>query len=173
MKVAIVSDMHLGYERFYDDAYKQAREAFEAIAEEGADMVIIPGDIFDKRNPKPDVIAQAINLFRDFSRKQWPAELDKFMPLRNGKVYTGIPVVAIPGTHERVAEGKENPLTLLGLAGLLIDASESIVAFVYCRAVCPSRTRMPSACAGDYIRKGFHYRPQVYAVPLVERWPEP
>ena len=127
MKVAIVSDIHLGYERFYDDAYRQAREAFEAIAQAGADMVIIPGDIFDKRNPKPDVMAQAINLFRDFSRRQWHAELDKFIPLRDGKVYTSIPVVAIPGTHERVAEGKENPLTLLGLAGLLIDASESIV----------------------------------------------
>ncbi|EQD30336.1 metallophosphoesterase [mine drainage metagenome] len=125
MRVAILSDLHLGYERFYDDAYKQAREAFEAIANEGADMVIIPGDIFDKRNPKPDVMAQAINLFRDFSHQPWKAKLDKFIPLRGGKVYTDAPIIAIPGTHERVAEGKENPLTLLGLAGLLIDASEA------------------------------------------------
>ncbi len=126
MRIAIVSDMHLGYERFYDDAYKQAREAFEAIAKENADMVIIPGDIFDKRNPKPDVIAQAINLFRDFSKNEWPAKLEKFIPLRGSEAYTDVPIIAIPGTHERVAEGKENPLTLLGLAGLLVDASESI-----------------------------------------------
>ena len=127
MRIAIVSDLHIGYERFYDDAYRQAREAFEAIAAKKADMVIIPGDIFDRRNPKPEVIAQAINLFRDFSHNPWPAKLEEFVPLReHRKAYTDIPILAIPGTHERVAEGKENPLTLLGLAGLLIDASEAI-----------------------------------------------
>lgn len=35
-----------------------------------------------------------------------------------------MPVIAIPGTHERRAQGAENAVTLLGLAGLLVDVSD-------------------------------------------------
>ena len=48
--------MHIGYERFYDDAYTQAKEALER-ASELADAIIIPGDVFDRRAPKPEVMA--------------------------------------------------------------------------------------------------------------------
>ena len=44
MKIAILSDFHLGYERFKEDAYVQAREAMEKAAGL-CDMLIIPGDI--------------------------------------------------------------------------------------------------------------------------------
>lgn len=121
MKVAIVSDMHIGYERFYDDAIKQAREAME-LASTLADLIILPGDIFDKRAPKPDVIAQAINLFREIADKDWKAKVVEF---RGGERYTDVPIIAISGTHERTAAGKENALNLLGLAGLLVDTSEA------------------------------------------------
>lgn len=126
MKIGIVSDFHIGYERFYDDAYTQAREAIIG-ASERSDMLVIPGDIFDKRYPKPDVLAQAINLFRDIKNRNWTAKVTGYKPYGNTKIYTDIPVIAIPGTHERTAEGKENPLTLLSLAGLLVDCSESTV----------------------------------------------
>lgn len=124
MKLAIVSDLHIGYERFEEDAYNQAREALFAATEE-ADAILIPGDVFDKRAPKPDVIAQAINIFRDVSKKPWRARVTEFNDSGNGKTYTDIPIIAIPGTHERVAEGKDNVLKLLALAGLIVDASES------------------------------------------------
>jgi len=62
MKIAIVSDLHLGYERFYEDAYLQAKEALEK-ASSMADMLIIPGDLFDNRSPKPEVLAQGMNIF--------------------------------------------------------------------------------------------------------------
>ncbi len=126
MRIAIVSDMHIGYERFNEDAYAQAKEALES-ASALADAIIIPGDIFDRRNPHPDAIAQAINIFREISRKEWRAKVVSFEPYRGTRSFTGVPVIAIPGTHERVAEGKENALSLLGLAGLLVDASESMV----------------------------------------------
>ncbi len=122
MKIAIVSDMHIGYERFYDDALKQAGEALERACEL-ADMIIIPGDVFDKRAPKPEVIASAINIFRNISRRRWSARLADFHGER--RAFTDVPVIAISGTHERTAAGKDNPLNLLALAGLLIDASES------------------------------------------------
>ncbi|MGD0728554.1 MAG: DNA repair exonuclease [Candidatus Micrarchaeaceae archaeon] len=123
MKIAIVSDMHIGYERFAEDAFNQAKEALEK-ASSMADAIILPGDIFDKRAPKPEVIAQAINLFRDLSRKEWKVKVSAFDSKTNQK-YTDVPIIAISGTHERTAMGKENPLGLLALAGLLVDTSES------------------------------------------------
>ncbi|MGC8651881.1 MAG: metallophosphoesterase family protein [Candidatus Micrarchaeia archaeon] len=123
MKIAIVSDMHLGYERFAADTYAQAKEALEKAAAV-ADMIIMPGDIFDKRFPRPDVLAQGFNMFRDLSRKEWKARVTGF-DSKSSKAFTDVPVIAIPGTHERTSIGKENPLNLLSIAGLLVDTSEA------------------------------------------------
>lgn len=123
LKIAIVSDMHIGYERFAEDAFKQARSALEKAATL-ADAIIIPGDVFDRRAPKPEVMAQAINIFRELSKKRWNSRVVSFSS-RGTKCYTDIPVIAIAGTHERTAFGKENPLSLLGLAGLLVDVNEA------------------------------------------------
>ncbi len=122
MKIAIVSDLHLGYERFEADALRQATEALER-ASKIADAILVPGDIFDKRYPRPDIISQAINLFRELSKREWKAEISDY--IGKGKIYTRAPIVAIPGTHERIAEGKENAVKLLSLAGLLADTSEA------------------------------------------------
>jgi DNA repair exonuclease SbcCD nuclease subunit len=122
MKLAIVSDLHIGYDKFAEDAIKQAKEALE-LASTMADAILLPGDIFDKRYPRPEVMAQAINLFRDMSKRSWSAKVVSFEG--KGKAYTGIPVVAISGTHERTVEGKDNPLNLLALAGFLVDTSEA------------------------------------------------
>ncbi len=121
MKIAITSDFHLGYERFRKDAFEQCQEALSKAAE-AADAIIIPGDIFDMRAPKPDVIAEAINIFRNLSKRQWKAAAVEVSAAN--KAYTNVPVLAIPGTHERRAQGAENAVTLLGLAGLLVDVSD-------------------------------------------------
>ena len=127
MRIAIVSDLHLGYERFEEDAYAQARGALNRAAAM-ADAILIPGDIFDKRAPKPEAIAQAINIFRALSRLEWGARVlgSKSQGLDRDDVYTSVPIIAIPGTHERTAEGRENALRLLSLAGLLVDTSEAV-----------------------------------------------
>lgn len=121
MKIAIVSDTHLGYDRFVEDAYNQAKRAFE-MAMPLADVIIIPGDLFDFRFPKPPVIAEGINIMRDLHDKDWEYRIESF----NGPapIYTDLPILAIPGTHERTSVGKENPLNLLSLAGLIADISE-------------------------------------------------
>ncbi len=122
MKLAIVSDMHLGYERFYDDAYAQACAALDQAAKV-SDAILIPGDIFDMRNPKPEVLALGINLFRDLSRREWKARVAEFEGPKER--FTSVPIIAIPGTHERKAEGVHNPVDLLGLAGLIVNATDS------------------------------------------------
>ncbi len=124
MKIAIVSDLHIGYERFEEDAFRQASEALEE-ASKVADLILIPGDVFDKRAPKPEVIAQAIRIFRNLLHKEWAAQVIDFESKNGKRLHTTVPIIAIPGTHERTAEGKENVLSLLSLAGLLVDVSES------------------------------------------------
>lgn len=121
MKLAIVSDFHLGYERFREDAHRQAEEALDA-ASRIADVLLIPGDIFDVRAPRPEVLAEAINLFRNLSKREWEAKVTSVEAAN--RAYTSIPIIAIPGTHESRARGVENPVNLLGLAGLLIDVSD-------------------------------------------------
>jgi DNA repair exonuclease SbcCD nuclease subunit len=124
MKLAILSDFHLGYERFRDDAYRQAAEAIDEAAKV-ADVMLLPGDLFDVRAPKPEVLAEGINLFRNLSKRNWKARVTSVEAAN--KAYTDVPVIAIPGTHESRAQGSENPVTLLGLAGLLVDASDGRV----------------------------------------------
>ncbi len=122
MKIAILSDFHLGYERFREDAYRQAEEALNRAAEM-SDMIIIPGDIFDSRVPKPDVIAEAINLFRNLSNRKWNSQITNFVG--EGNFYTRVPIIAIPGTHERRAQEAADPVDILGLAGLVVDISNA------------------------------------------------
>ena len=110
MKIAIVSDLHIGYERFRKDAYNQAKEAL-TMAAERADAIIIPGDIFDTRFPKPDVIAEAIGIFKELREKEFGARIVGFEGL--GKIYTDKPILAIPGTHERRTSDTEDPVDLL------------------------------------------------------------
>ncbi len=124
MRVAILSDFHIGYERFSEDAYKQAEEALEKAASL-ADVLIIPGDIFDMRNPKPEVLAQGINLFRNIAKRKWNARVTSY--LGSKRIYTDVPIIAIPGTHERKARDMEDPVQLLSLAGLVINGSDSTV----------------------------------------------
>ena len=122
MRIALLSDFHLGYDRFREDARRQAEEALE-LASQLADVLLIPGDIFDNRSPSPDVLAEAINIFRELSKRQWKARVVKFDG--KGETHTEIPVIAIPGTHERRAQNVEDPVDLLGLAGLLVDVSQA------------------------------------------------
>lgn len=124
MKIAILSDFHIGYERFREDAFRQAEEAME-LASQNADMIVIAGDIFDFRHPKPEVIAEAITLFKKFSSRKFGAEVSGFEG--RGVTYTKVPIIAIPGTHERRSEGEVDSIDLLNLAGLLVNANQARV----------------------------------------------
>jgi DNA repair exonuclease SbcCD nuclease subunit len=103
--IGILSDTHLGYPRFYDDSFSQFDEAFKAACH-GSDLVIIPGDIFDTKVPRFEVIAQAMHLFEYGRTKDWASKGIKGM---NGE----LPVVAIHGTHDRRSKDMINPVQLL------------------------------------------------------------
>jgi DNA repair exonuclease SbcCD nuclease subunit len=90
MKLAIVSDLHLGYPRFEEDSYIQAERAIVS-ASGKADLILCAGDIFDVKIPKLETLKKAVEIF--------------------GKA--AVPVYAIFGNHERRAKDLVNPVHLL------------------------------------------------------------
>lgn len=96
MRIAIIGDMHLGYPRFEEDAYKQAKSALED-AEKKADLILLAGDVFDTKIPRMEVTEKVISLFRKIKK----------------------PMIAIHGNHERRSRDMINPLQLLHSGGVL------------------------------------------------------
>ena len=120
MIVGILSDTHLGYPRFYEDSFSQFDEAFRAACD-ASDVVILPGDIFDTKVPRFEVIAQAMHLFEYGKSKDWS----------NGAKgqNSELPIVAIHGTHDRRSKEMINPVQLLEKSGFITNASDGVVIF--------------------------------------------
>ena len=121
MKLAIASDFHFGYawgtERG-EDSFIQGSEAMEKSLK--ADAIILPGDIFDSRIPKQEIIGKAMQIVGTASASPSDAVVERAVPNRTLPHPTGTPVVAIHGTHERRAAGLTNPVQLLEAAGLCV-----------------------------------------------------
>ncbi|MDO8554355.1 MAG: DNA repair exonuclease, partial [Candidatus Micrarchaeota archaeon] len=96
MKIAIISDTHLGYARFEEDSLKQAAAAFED-ADKKADVIIYAGDVFDTKIPKLETIKKAIEILKQVKK----------------------PIFAIFGNHERRSRDLTNPVQLIAATGLL------------------------------------------------------
>lgn len=124
IKIAIFSDTHFGFGKGTEtenDCYEQAEEAFKI--SEGYDMILVPGDIFDSRVPRQDVLAKALNIFFQAKTISCDTELVQVKG-KEQKIHhlnkTGIPTVAIAGTHERRGKDMTNPVNLLNVTGYLI-----------------------------------------------------
>lgn len=98
VKIAIISDTHFGFgrntERF-EDSWEGGEEAFEKA--KNCDVIILPGDIFDRRIPHPEEWSKAMEIL--------------------SKVKA--PIVAIHGNHERRGKELINPVEGLERAGFL------------------------------------------------------
>ncbi|MDY6766309.1 MAG: DNA repair exonuclease [Candidatus Nanohaloarchaea archaeon] len=128
MQVAIVSDTHFGFQWGNDrgdDPFRNAAEAFEQTVD--ADLVILPGDIFDKKVPKQEVLGQAIDCFNTYRDGDAGAAVADDSPVT--AQIDGTPVVAIHGTHERRSEGFTNPIELLDKMGYLLHLHNDAVIF--------------------------------------------
>jgi DNA repair exonuclease SbcCD nuclease subunit len=144
LRIAVISDTHLGYawgtERG-DDAMAQAEEAFDIAIKEKADIILLPGDVFDTRIPRPEVWAAALRLMQKpllagKSRAKFVKLVGsdkKVSPI----AFAGIPVVAIFGTHERRGSHAVNPMQMLEHAGFVVLLHHSGAIFdVEGRKVC-------------------------------------
>ncbi len=128
MDIAIVSDTHFGFkwgEERGRDAFDNAREAFERTRD--ADVVILPGDIFDRKVPKQEVLGEAIDLFNIYREGDCTVELTQESDVDHD--FSGTPVVAIHGTHERRTRGFTNPIELLEKMDYLVHLHTERVVF--------------------------------------------
>lgn len=126
MRIAILSDFHLGYERFSEDAFTQAQSAM-AQAMEQADAILLAGDLFDTKLPRPEVLSQAFSIFRLPLAKKWEARIESFSAKDGRAQLCGAPVIAIHGTHEMRVKSMVNPIQLLASAGFLVNAHSATV----------------------------------------------
>lgn len=125
MRIAIISDTHFGFgqgtER-EEDPYEAFGEAIEGSLD--CDLILLPGDIFDGRNPDAETLSRAMELMTRPLLRQSDIELIQGIGKDTGKIseiaLMGIPMVAIHGTHERRSKGLLNPIEALEKAGFLI-----------------------------------------------------
>jgi len=98
MKLALIADTHFGLKRFEEDAFVQAERALIS-ADELADVIILAGDIFDTRIPRPETLSRAFEIFKKVKK----------------------PMFAIHGTHERRAKGLVNPIQMMATLEMVRD----------------------------------------------------
>ncbi|MFB6214101.1 MAG: exonuclease SbcCD subunit D [Candidatus Nanohaloarchaea archaeon] len=126
MKVSIISDTHFGYnwgEERGEDAFRNAEEAFERSLD--ADLIILPGDIFDRKIPKQEVLDRAADVLSVAMEGERTVEADKNLGMHGD----GIPVVTIHGTHERRPSSYTNPIELMSNMGHLYHLHNEKVEF--------------------------------------------
>jgi DNA repair exonuclease SbcCD nuclease subunit len=125
MQIGIFSDCHCGYK--YGE--ERGKDSFIALSEAidktlDCDLILIAGDLFDTRVPKPEVFALTAKIL---SKAQTVPSKTKFLEIINKEDHEmsplalrGIPIIAIHGTHERRSRYLVNPIQALEHTGLLI-----------------------------------------------------
>jgi DNA repair exonuclease SbcCD nuclease subunit len=125
MKIGIFSDCHCGYkfgEERGEDSFIALNEAMDKTLD--CDLILIPGDLFDTRVPKPEVFAKTARIL---SKAQNIPSRTKFLEIINKEkselsplALRGIPIVVIHGTHEKRSKYMVNPMQALEHSGLVV-----------------------------------------------------
>jgi len=127
MKISIISDTHFGYKWGTDreeDSFRNALEAFERSKD--SDIILLPGDIFDNKIPKQEVLDKASTIFSKAMEGERTVETERGEVGIHGN---GVPIVAIHGTHERRPEDYTNPVELMSKTGHLHHLDDEKIVF--------------------------------------------
>jgi DNA repair exonuclease SbcCD nuclease subunit len=134
MKIAVISDMHFGYgygTEIGEDSFDNAEEAMDLAISSGAEMIVVPGDVFDSRFPKTDVLSRAMRIIAkplvEDSRGVKLESCSKELKPISARTLRHIPVVAIHGTHER--RHGANTIEALENAGILVHLHMDTLCF--------------------------------------------
>jgi len=133
MKIAVISDPHLGYAydaRLENDSFENFEEAMNYALD--CDLILIPGDIFDSRTPSTHTLNSAIKILRKCLFKKSDLKLvdaDKKFHEISKRVLEALPIIALHGNHERRSKGQINVIEALENAGLLIYLDGNFVVF--------------------------------------------
>ena len=122
MRIAFISDTHLGFSKHKIelDSYIYTEQAFR-IAKERADLIVLPGDIFDSSSPGEECLSKTFSILQLFKSFESKAKVIEVVDRRqhNSQVTFGMPIIAIPGTHEYKMK-EDGPLEVLENAGYAI-----------------------------------------------------
>jgi len=166
MKISILSDFHFGYSwntQLEDDSFQNAQEAIEKSLD--SDLILIIGDIFDSRMPTTEVWAKALRtLSRPILSKNPGVKLVKTIKkdLENisKRTLSGIPVIALHGTHERRGRDQINAIQALEQTGFLIH--------LHCNGLIFEKNNQKIAV------QGMSGVPERYAKQVLDQWnPQP
>ncbi len=134
MRIGIFSDCHCGYkfgEERGEDSFIALDEAMDKVSD--CDIILIAGDIFDTRVPRPEVFSRAARILGKAQNYSSNAKLVEMIGKEKNEVsqsaLRGTPIVTIHGTHERRSKYLVNPLESLEHAGILIHLSASTAVF--------------------------------------------
>jgi len=132
MRIAVLSDFHLGYAwgtEFQEDSFDQAESAISCALAQKPDLILLLGDIFHDKIPKQEVLLRAIKLFKKFQSLPKATIRQSVKNKENKILQRSIPpVIGIFGTHERRSAGSANPVHILQEAGLFHNLhAESIL----------------------------------------------
>lgn len=133
MKIAVISDCHLGYgynSETENDSFENLEEALELAMD--SDLILIAGDIFDSRSPRTSVWARAISILtRPLLKKSNVNFISTSKPLReiSKRCLESLPVIAIHGNHDRRMKGEINAVEALDHAGILIHLDNQNIVF--------------------------------------------
>lgn len=168
LKIAVISDFHLGAKwrsRRRDDSFHQAGEAFERALERGAELILVPGDIFDERIPRQEVWARAMRILSSAQSMESSGlrvleVLGKDESEVPKSIFRGVPIVAICGNHERRSGDFVDSIEALEAAGLVIKLNQATI--------------LLDTPAGKVAIHGAGYVPEDYVGDVMEIWnPKP
>ena len=167
MKLAVIGDTHLGAKwgtPREGDSFEQAEEAVRRAVEEGADLLLLLGDLFDTRIPRPEVWTRAMRIFTLPKMGRGRVRLVGTVGKEEGEIsplsLQGVPVVSLHGNHESRTEGLKNPVEVLEAAGMLLHLHREAVIF--------------EGPGGRVAVHGMSYVPERYARGFLQTWnPQP
>lgn len=165
MKISILSDFHLGFlinSQTENDSFENAKKAMERAL--SSDLILIGGDVFDFRIPKPKTWKEAFEIFtkpllQENKGVKLISSTKEIKPITS-RVFFHLPTIAIHGTHERRGKGEITPIEVLERAGLLV--------YLHCDSILLEK---------NGIRVGIHGMsgvPERYAKNILQKWnPKP
>lgn len=134
MKIAILSDFHLGFSlapELEKDAFENAKKAMERAMD--CDLIVIAGDLFHTKSPKPKMWYNILRLLSIPLRKDGKIKLlhssKELKEIVKRRVLNHLPVIALHGNHERSPKGEVNVVEILESAGLLVYLHRDTIVF--------------------------------------------
>lgn len=157
MRVAIISDWHLGFDfdgELKEDSFDNLFCALKQIEEQAIDLVLAPGDLFDVSVPEQDMLFKAINLLNDINIKN-------NLEIKNslGKIIK-LPMLAIIGNHEYRGKDYVSAVELLESIGFLRNLKAESFVFEKEKVAVFGMSGIPEKFALQYLKEKFNPIPK-------------